>query len=69
MSNYTVATIFSAFVAEAAPSIEKVSQMNIPPVVMEAFQCLAWASAGVIAFVGVMKYIKNVRTQKEEEEE
>jgi len=35
------------------------SPLRIPPIVMDVFQCIAWGSAGIIAIITVIKYLKN----------
>lgn len=67
MTHSTIGSISAIVLAEATPLINRVAQLHIPPIVMEIFQLIAWASAAVIAFVGVMRYIKNVQTQEHEE--
>lgn len=52
-------SIISVVIAETAPSVNKVMELHVPPIVMESFQCLAWLSAFIIAVIAVFKYIKN----------
>lgn len=58
MNKTTFGTVLSVLIAEVSPLANKVYEMHVPPVVMEVFQCVAWGSAGVMAFVWVIRLIK-----------
>lgn len=61
-----IGPILSILIAETAPSVNKIMELHVPPIVMECFQLLAWLSAFIIAVVAVFRYIKE-RKKKEDE--
>lgn len=64
MSHKALGSIISVIIAESAPSINKVMELHVPPVIMESFQCLAWLSAFIIAVIAVFRYKKERKIKK-----
>lgn len=64
MSGKAVASIIAALTGSAAPYLENSIPLRIPPIAMDIFQCIAWGSAGVIAIITFLKYLKDKKNEK-----
>lgn len=58
MAAKAIGSFIAVLVAEITPEANKVMELHVPPIVMEIFQCIAWASAGVLATLAIIKHYK-----------
>lgn len=67
MPHKAIGSLIAVLTAELAPTVNRVAQLHVPPIIMESFQCIAWFSAFVIAIVAVFRYRKENKESKEDE--
>lgn len=59
MAHKALLSAGAAAIGTVAPFINEVVELRVPSIFMDIFQCVAWLSAGVIAIITFLKYIKN----------